>query len=397
MFSESDKLYVIESLTRQVALSGRPREALVVPFPGTTFPEDLIEGSPRELATSAINLCIADGWKHDPTWMLLLLENFQLLTIDARVAEIWERSRHQPPPAADPLARSILNNIPFINRTTLRKQLAVLETPAAEAQPILVVNGNDKSGKSYSTNYIEYYSDVRKSVTTYRIPLEPGTELETSAKDIAQDMVYLMSRPLNGMPQYDGTNLKRSCKELVNWVLSEASQTPSQHWFVLDNFRENNLRPDVREFLLVLSDQITNGIFKRKCRLILIGTDRAMLTVDPGRIEEEIIKPCNLEDITKAVEEILERAAPYSLTLQTMMDFVVTGLPADKSKMETLNWRLRVLLTAIVKLKDILSKLPGANFETVLLQTLADLPPGRPALQQLQERLNTLSESTNAM
>ena len=48
--------------------------------------------------------------------------------------------------------------MPFVNRAPLRRNLRRLATDAANFQPILIFNGTSKSGKSYSTKYIEYFS-----------------------------------------------------------------------------------------------------------------------------------------------------------------------------------------------------------------------------------------------
>jgi hypothetical protein len=394
MFSEADKDYVIEVLTSRLALEGSPRSTLVAYFMNTTFAEDLVQGKARELAMDAVRLCIIDGWNHKPTWMERLLDVYALTVADAKVAEIWERSKHQPPPAADPLNQTVLNNsIPFVNRKTLRSHLKRLATPGANLQPILVLNGSSCCGKSYSTNYISHFSNIR-SITAYRLSLDPQLGLSMGPREVAMDLVYMMGRPLTNMPAPE-TNLNLYARQLASWVLNEAAQIPGQHWFVLDNFRGDALLPETRNFLTALSDRITTGIFAQRCRLILIGFDRAVLTVDPGMVEEEWIAHCTLSDVEATVQEIMERADGQSYNLNNIMPYVYDNLPAGTDKMWELNQRLRALLYAVKTLSTLLAGRSDISFEPVLLQMLKDLPPTAERIQELQKRLNNLGDTLN--
>lgn len=394
MFSEADKDYVIEVLTSRLALEGSPRSTLVAYFMNTSFAEDLVQGKARELAMDAVRLCSIDGWNHTPTWMERLLDVYALTVADAKVAEIWERSKHQPPPAADPLNQTVLNNsIPFVNRKTLRLHLKRLATPGANLQPILVLNGASCCGKSYSTNYISHFSNIR-SITAYRLSLDPQLGLSMGPREVAMDLVYMMGRPLTNMPAPE-TNLNLYARQLANWVLNEAAQIPGQHWFVLDNFRGDALLPETRNFLTALSDRITTGIFAQRCRLILIGFDRAVLTVDPGMVEEEWIAHCTLPDVAATVQEIMERADGQPYNLNNIMPYVYDNLPAGTDKMWELNQRLRALLYAVKTLSTLLAGRSDISFETVLLQMLKDLPPTAERIQELQKRLNNLGDTLN--
>jgi hypothetical protein len=396
MLSDIDKQYVIDILTQWVSTVERARETLVSPFFGTTFPEHLTQGSPRALVIDAVRLCLIDAWNHDPPWLTLLLNIFSLGVIDTKIAEIMERVRNPPPPPLfDPLDTTILSTgAPFVNRTELRRQLRRLATPAANIKPILVLNGSSKIGKSYSTNYIEHFSNNQPPIITYRFELDPEFGLEMGPEQVARDLVSMMGRSLGAMPQ-PTTNQKLYARQLALWVLNEAAQTPSQHWFILDNFRGEKLRPDTRDLLIALSDHITTGVFPQHCRLILIGFDRALLTVDPGKVEEESIEPPSPGDVEASISEILSRA-PVPVASDLVSPLILSGLPNGESRMAELNTRLRALLYAISEVKQILADLPGANYadyEKVLLKMLEDLPSSQERMQELGSRLEALRES----
>jgi hypothetical protein len=392
MLSDADKDYVVDLLIQLVAPVERPRETLTAPFFNTTFPQDLRQGNPRELVIDAVRLCLIDAWNHTPPWLVLLLDIFRLPLLDEKVAEIVERVRHKPPPAPDPLDSTILNNgIPFVDRAPLRLHLRRLATPAATTQPILVVNGSSKSGKSYSTNYIEHFSYAQPLIIPYRLAFEAEFGMEIGPEQVARDLVSMMGRPLDSMPQPD-TNQKLYTRQLALWVLNEAAQTPAQHWFILDNFRGEKLRADTRDLLVALSDRITTGVFPQRCRLILIGFDRALLTVDPGKVEEEMIAPFKAGDIEAAVREILRRA-PAPVAPERVFPLILSDLPDGESRMTELNIRLRALLYAVTEVQRILASVQGADYEEVLFAMLDQLPAGPGRMDELRRRLEELRES----
>ncbi|MXN92875.1 hypothetical protein GR160_16735 [Flavobacterium sp. Sd200] len=394
MFSEDDKEYVIEALTNQVAQTDRPRLSLVTAFIGTSFAEDLTGDTPRELAKDAVRLCIINGWTNQPTWMERLIDNFQLRVIDGKIIEIWERSKSQPPAAIDPLQLTVINNSTlFVNRLNLRRALLSLATPAANVQPILIVTGGSKLGKSYSTNYIDHFSNVKASIITYRIVFDPELGLQTGPQELAKDMVYSLGKAVTSMPPAE-TNMKLYVRQLAVWVLNEAVQIPGQHWFVLDNFQGKQLRPDTKSFLIELSDRITTGAFAQKCRLILIGFDAGQLTVDPGKISTEIVNHCTVADIEYTITEISARSV-RPVNIDKIRSEIISALPNGPEKMFELNQRLRCLLLAVNELNITLAQKEEVDFERMLLAMLIGLPNGSERQAELKNRLEKLNESFN--
>ncbi|MGH9966689.1 MAG: hypothetical protein ACREBG_02485 [Pyrinomonadaceae bacterium] len=392
MLPDEDKDYVIEVLIEQVAPLEKPRESLTAPFFGTTFPQDLRQGNPRELVMDAVRLCLVDSWKHAPPWLVLLLKAFPLEVADTKIAGILETLRHPPPPPDDLLDSTILSNgAPFVNRTALRLHLRRLATPAANTQPILVVNGTTKSGKSYSTNYIEYFSYIQPPIITYQMEFDPEMGLEMGAEQVARDLVSMMGRSLDAKPP-SSTNQKLYVRQLALWVLNEAAQSPSQHWFILDNFRGEKLRQDTRDLLIALSDRITTGVFPQRCRLILIGFDRALLTVDPGKVDEENVGPCPPAAVEASITEILKRA-PSPVGADSISPMILANLPNGEGRMAEVNTRLRALLYAIEEVKQILTGVNGVDYKDILLKMLEDLPSGQERMPELQSRLGELRES----
>lgn len=391
MFSrEEDKDYLIQELIIWLGGVEKPREALTTPFFNTTFPAELRIGSVTEMIMDAVRLCVIDAWQHDPPWLVSLMRLLPTANTDAKLIEIRQRVSVKPPPAPDPLESTILyTGTPFVDRRELRLQLRRLATTAANAQPILVVSGEAKSGKSYSTKYIDYFSHNQPPIVPYPIEFDPDLGLEMGAVQVARDLVAMMGRPLDDMPE-PTTNQKLHVQQLATWVLNEAAQSQSlRHWFILDNFKGDKLRQDTRELLVALSDRITKGVFPQRCRLILIGFDRALLTVDASKVDEELIGPCPPAEVERTIEEILTRA-PVAVAPATVSAFVFDNLPNGEAKMKELDLRLRALLYAVGKVKDILASAPNVEYTTVLMRMLEDLPAGDDRMKELNKRLSEL-------
>lgn len=395
MFSEIDKMYIIDALATRLGTEGSPRAAIAGPFGGTTLATDLItEGSVYRIAMDAVRLCILDGFNNTPTWMEKLLNLYQLITLDAKVKEIWEYAKVPPPPADNPYKQTVLNNtIPFVNRTVLRNHLDRLSQPMANTQPILVVNGGDKSGKSYSTNYIDHFSNLKNTVLACSARLDKEIGLDLTAEKLAKDLVSQMAMSTSDIPGPE-ENMRAYAETLAGWVLNKGSQITGMNcWFVLDNFKKSPfLHPSTDYFITALSYKITLGMFQKKCRLILIGFDRAMLTVEPGKADEEIIRQCNRNDVEVAVKEICQRAI-RTVDATVITDFLLNGLPTNDTKMAALNGRLRSLLQAINRLNEILAPHPELDYATFLLEMLKDLPDTDERKAELEEKLQDLNDS----
>jgi hypothetical protein len=395
-----EKQIVVDAVTAWTAAQGSPRAVLATSIADIRFQAALPEGvPPLTLAQKTVELCVQDAWNSTPSWLEQLFNGLSLRLIPA-IDALWrEVSQRKPPPGPDPLAAAILNgSTPFINRTNLRKRLATLASDAAKARPILVIDGATRSGKSYSTRYIDHFANTKTGITPYLYPPFDSEQANaTGPEEMATDLVRMMGRPLKDRPPLN-TNKDRYGLELAQWVCNEATQQGGQHWFVLDNFRGETLRPDTRKFLTTLTSLIVTGRYPSSCRLILIGIDQTLLGVDAGKVETERVTPHTDADIDAAIAEIHQRLP--SLTAATLRAFVADGLPPAPAKMPELGRRLNLLLLAVNEIATLLTNVPTDSTqpgyidrEAIVFQMLANLPPDGAAIQELKNRLNDLADS----
>ena len=284
MLTEQERAFIDAQLGELVMRVPSPRQAIVAalhPELAAVLPEGL---APYLLVARAIELCEQDGYSKNPAALVRLLTT--LLGEVARVTEIVARVRTPPPPPPDPFEALILDNkLPFLDRKPTRAYLRAL-TKEKPPQPLVVINGSSKSGKSYTGEFIDHVCGHLKDVQHCRIELAQKQGASTGPAELASDIVtYVGGDPQKAPPP--NTNLERWTQELANWIIAEAGRSKFRWWFVLDGFNKAELREDTRMLIAKVAKALTTGVAQRLHRLILIDFDRTTLPLQPGLIASD--------------------------------------------------------------------------------------------------------------
>jgi hypothetical protein len=404
MIEEVERSFLIDLLAEVLARTNAPREALCEAIADLAFAIELPTTThPAMLFKQAVDLCIRDARSHEPPWLVRLVDSPlfgihvgtpRLLAIKAQVAT-WTA----PPDLRLARQSTLLDGrTPFVDRQLLRGHLARLETAASRQQPILVVNGQARAGKSYTRRYVDHFVFTRMAlprIVAHPYEFKPDQALALGPLQLAQELVSSLGGDATRPPPPE-TNLKLYVSQLAAWVLNEAVHTGHANWFVLDGFELDPAEPESRrpradtmDFLIALSDKITGGSYVEQCRLVLTGFDRALLTVDPGQVEEERVRPCTRPDAVACLKELLQRA-PVAVPLERLEPLIVDGLPPVPARMPELNARLRTLLRAMAALAEILPGAAAAEFTDWLVEMLRDLPADAARMTELERRLDAL-------
>lgn len=345
MLNREESDLVIGLITDEIAGLESPRAVLCSPFP-TLFAKELPVNvaTTRDLVVHALRICVERGQDGGPpTWLETLLVSRVSNLEQEPIPAILRRLRNPPPPPPDPLdALLLVTDIPFLNRTKLRNRLRSIGHEQS-LQPVLVVTGPEKSGKSYSTRLIDHYCGERVNVVLCEVSLQPGQEESTGPEDVARDLVSQMGGSVGGIPPRN-TVEDRWTYDLATWVLHEAvSKEEFSWWMVLDGFNHPRARDDTRKFVRDLAARVTTGIAARRCRVILLGFDRAALTVPPGKMLHEEIEGVQEPEIEACIREILVRTGKRADVGQLVAG-MVQSLPGDATRMQVLNDQLMTLL-----------------------------------------------------
>jgi hypothetical protein len=343
LLTPEEQTYVVERIaTIVLAFESVFRPRLVAPLDplfARTIPEVPVVATLA--AARVLQLCIEDGWNRQPPSVVRFLS---LLPLDSTAEKIIQRLQKPPDPGDDlDLASLLSTDEPFLNRAKLRAKLKILERQDAP-KPILIVTGDSLSGKSYSAGYVEDFCLRRPHISVSRQRLFLGTAWPTCS-DLACDIVSSMGRPRTNVPPQN-TNADRWPRDLANWVLFEANQTPYNWWFLFDGFDSPNVTKDCRAFINFLADSVTSGIYVKKYRVILLGYERGSLTVRPGQVDIEKIESIEDDEIKSCIHAILKRAG-VTASPEKFLQPILDGLPTDGRRHSEINRRLRELIETV--------------------------------------------------
>lgn len=347
MLLQEEQSYVVERLTTLVLVGQAAFRPILVSMLDPQFARNIPElpNIAEAAATRVMQLCMDDAWNRTPPSIVSFL---RLLPGDTMVEGIVERLNVPPPttaaPGADPDLEPILTtNQPFVARPILRKKLKLLAQPQAP-KPILIVTGDKRTGKSYSGEYLTDFCRRRPDIEVSVQEIFSGAGWPTAA-EVAKDIVSSMGRLSTNMPP-PTTNADRWPLELANWVLVEGAQTQSKWWFVFNEFDNEKLEKDTRAFINFLADRVTQGIYSKRFRVILLGYERGLLTTRPGTIDTDSTEPIKDSDVKVCVEAILKRGSVTSDPTPFVAE-IMDGLPVDETRHEEINRRLCDLMETV--------------------------------------------------
>jgi hypothetical protein len=336
MLTEEEREYIQDQLYIDLGGVGAVRANLSSALPNylqLQLPEGLLPGL---LIAKAIDLCIEDGYNSQPPTLYNFLRT--LLPHDGRVSRVLTRL-NAPPPAAtvalvDAFDAVLLDTrLPFLGRQSARNYLRAL-LQASPRQPIVVINGRDDSGKTYTTELIRHARRYHTSVLLCHVEIGEKEGASAGPHELASDIITQLGGNVSDLPARNITNLERWAKDLANWIVNTAEKWP-RSWIVLDGFNNDEVRPDTRRLIVHLASAMIKGAALAKHRLILIDYDHTTLTVQPGMIAVDVtegIKKALVQTfLTQIVAQSGKALDPVQLFERVTRDFAedpITDLPA---------------------------------------------------------------------
>ena len=159
---------------------------------------------------------------------------------------------------------------PFVNRKELRDHLADLDASPPGARCILVIDGDERSGKSFAVSLA-----IGCQVPERRLPT-------INIDDYAKVGAILDVRKLachiagddQGCPAYDETKEDEAVPSMLFWVSNRLKA--KQLWIILDHLNRKSLTSAAVSLLTLLTERIRIGELP-SVRLILVDFDRNQL------------------------------------------------------------------------------------------------------------------------
>lgn len=342
MLTQEELPEVAEWLVAAVSLASSPRQSLVAGL-AAELRGSLGEGEPRVLVDRALRLCCDDGYRCTPAAVVQLLA--ALLPGHPAATLIMERLRTPPPEAADAFDALVLySKLPFLDRDPTRAALRTL-LDRRPVQPLVVVNGDRRAGKSYVAEFIDHVLHDRADTWHCRIAIEPEQGASVGPVELASDMVTLMGGD-PGNPPVANTNLDRWAQEVANWVIGVANRSGAKWWFVLDGFTAGELRTGTQLLITKLARSLTTGVLVERHRLILIDFDRSVLPLQPGLINDQLTGPIPHSVVRAAVTRVIAGSG-RAFDVGEVTAKVVEGLLDPVTDLPELGLRLGDLIAGV--------------------------------------------------
>jgi hypothetical protein len=169
-------------------------------------------------------------------------------------------------PVEPPHMRWLAADHPFVNRNDLRNHLAGLDNSPPGAQRILIIDGEDRSGKTLG---VCFAFGCRPASDLPIIDLDDFARVPTmvDARELATQIVGDDS----GCPSYDPTKENEAVPRLILWLTRKLAQ--KHLWIIIDHCNRKAVTEGARSLLKQLAERIRTGQLPT-ISLILVDFDR---------------------------------------------------------------------------------------------------------------------------
>ncbi|HEY5712755.1 MAG TPA: hypothetical protein VIT38_12755 [Allosphingosinicella sp.] len=330
MLEDVEREMLVELLLDAVAQHGRA--LLLDNMPRALRPNLQQEDDNRILLKRAIEICEEDRRRVDPPVIVTFIIGMRNYTpgSEHRLDQLARRLSVPPPAPSDPYMDLVIrSDIPFIDRNPLRSEVRRLLDPQTP-RPILLVNGQRYSGKSFTSRFIDHLARSKALARYCPVEIYPGDT--PTMEGIARSMLTT----LGGAPAVvvdPMTNSKRGPRDLADDVWRQLTQKNEPCVIIIDglNPRSANspsppqVNAEIADFVLRLGSLVRVNAHIHGHRLLLIdynASDIAILSQD--------LRDIGLEEVTateaRTELERLFRGRGRGQDAAQLVDAVMDGL-----------------------------------------------------------------------
>ncbi len=242
---------------------------------------------PRQFAVFLVDYCLRSKWSLNPSLMERLLDELVGKGHGA-MAGLRDRVSRGEDPNPDWLQSEwVRSELPFFSRGDSRKRIRRLLD--GTEKPILLVYGLEYSGMTYTKELIDYLADENRCDFQMAYAyVAKGAGPTITPEELAETLVAQMKGPIESIPT---RTTHRYEKKLCTWILNQALRTGEWWWLVLDGFGDRDLNLETATLVQELAVNMTNGVYNRGARLVLIDYRSQLPNVHRAKIEEDSLDP----------------------------------------------------------------------------------------------------------
>lgn len=153
-----------------------------------------------------------------------------------------------------PIARDavLLGRIGFFGRHDLRKRVTDFINPSDFTAHVLIVQGNDPGGKTYSWEYLRHLS-VNAGAVPLLLRLKDG---HYEPRSLVHAVGQLLRLDLTTLPPLADEPQLMRMDALVTWFQGQLVALDRPYWLVIDDLNEPVVTPEVRACAYVLASTV---------------------------------------------------------------------------------------------------------------------------------------------
>ncbi|MDF2188441.1 hypothetical protein [Paraflavitalea sp. CAU 1676] len=313
-------------LRQEVALFmiGNPAKLTTV-IPSQHFIRIKSDAVPEEYAQNVLTYCEMSAWVEEPALIIQLLKKFALFPpIQAAILRLQSGQPprfHIPPKIWDTILLAL--DLPFMNREKTREAMEYFTYPLlAGAKPAgvraLVVKGPEKSGKTFTYDYIRYVTSFlgNANFKTIWVDLKKQAISRFGPKHLAISLLEQINPNWQAdqvhIPELDAQQPARWIIELCSMLAEQIVNTGVKHIIVLDGLDDRKKTTQPEEFqplpretidMILQLVAIATGaekpeISEDQLRVVLLGFEQPVVN-HKNRVRFDNIESLTQNDIRK--------------------------------------------------------------------------------------------------
>jgi hypothetical protein len=276
----------------------------------------------KRYAKMIVRYCELSAWVENPALIIRLINNW---SVEVKFKTIVDRLQQLPPPIWYKSGRPwetclVASELPFIDRTLTRQAVESFLQPLNDpfAMPlvsrVLVVNGPEGCGKTYTNKYLQYLNSVFTNLN-FKVAYIDYKIFVTSRfgpKELVESILAVINptwKATTTLPKLGEEQQSRDSMLLVQFLAKQIAKTGERWFLVLDRFNDTTVPRETIELIQHLAKVATGAEYAEDSRdlirLVLLGFNDVIENYE-DRVVIDAIQPLTASDIAEYFRLFIE-------------------------------------------------------------------------------------------
>lgn len=326
---------------------------------------------PLEYAFKVVRYCEMTAWVEKPPLIIRLLEKYSHLAVFKNAAERLKQLQPLKFHVNDRVWDTFLLalDLPFLDRVVTRDAIERFSNPLEETirkagVRVLLVRGAEKTGKSFTLEYIRYVNSVfaQFNFNTIWVDFKKYPTGRFGPRELIVSLLDQVNpewRNNINLPELDVQQVPRWIQQLLTVLLTqinvwkETENNSGKTMIILDGFDDPNVPRDTLDLIQLMSAAATGQLFIAEnddsIRLVVLGFPENVPNFR-NRVRVENLSDITNEDIRlyfKAYAEFCNRS-PDEEVLTALVDKVnLPAIPGTPERMKIISQKVLAIAQTV--------------------------------------------------